>query len=167
MACGAASPQVVNKVQLAAWRRSTPPCVPALVGQHLVVEGLVGRVGTAHVRGRRPGRARLAGHSARRRMEHGLLSSRYLLVRASSNLPSALWANQEIDAVLQLDVENQTRPKVLVLKLNGDSVDTSIPPLLRGKRWLEYSVQGTWLALARDGGGTRRRCLSRPGIERR
>jgi hypothetical protein len=46
-------------------------------------------------------------------MEEGLLSSRYLLVCASSNLPSAPWANQEIDAVLQLDVENQTEPKVL------------------------------------------------------
>jgi TIR domain len=84
----------------------------------------------------------LAGRSARRRMEQGLLSSRYLLVCASSHLPSALWANQEIDAVLYLDVENQAEPKVLVIKLNEDSVETSIPPLLRGKKWLEYQRPG-------------------------
>jgi hypothetical protein len=84
----------------------------------------------------------LAGHSARRRMEQGLLSSRYLLVCASSHLPSASWANQEIDAVLHLDVENQAEPKVLVIKLNEDSVETSVPPLLRGKKWLEYQRPG-------------------------
>jgi hypothetical protein len=83
-----------------------------------------------------------AGHSARRKMEEGLTNSRYLLVCASANLPAALWANQEIDAVLHLDVESRAEPKVLVLKLNEDSAEKSIPPLLRGKRWLEYQRPG-------------------------
>ena len=78
------------------------------------------------------------GRSARRGMEQGLRSSRYLLVCASANLQSALWANQEIDAVLHLDVESRDDPKVLVLRLNGDNVETAIPLLLQGKKWFEY-----------------------------
>jgi len=78
------------------------------------------------------------GSSARARMERGLLSSRYLLVCASAHLPSARWANQEIDAVLDYDVEDPEKPKIHVLKLNDDSVEDSIPPLLRGKRRFEY-----------------------------
>lgn len=82
------------------------------------------------------------GHSARRGMEQGLRSSRYLLVCASANLASALWANQEIDAVLHLDVDGRADPKVLVLKLNEDSVETAIPLLLQGKKWFEYQSPG-------------------------
>jgi hypothetical protein len=82
------------------------------------------------------------GHSARRGMEQGLRSSRYLLVCASANLASALWANQEIDAVLHLDVDGRADPKVLVLKLNEDSVETAIPLLLQGKKWFEYRSPG-------------------------
>ncbi|MCR6486871.1 TIR domain-containing protein [Amycolatopsis sp. OK19-0408] len=87
------------------------------------------------------------GASARARMERGLLSSRYLLVCASDNLPSASWANQEIDAVLQFDVEDHAKPRILVLKLNYDSAQTSIPLLLRGKVWLEYQRPGDFEAL--------------------
>lgn len=81
------------------------------------------------------------GHSARRGMEQGLRSSRYLLVCASANLLSAPYANQEIDVVQREDVLGEC-PKVLVLRLNEDSVEDSVPLMLRGKTWFEYQRPG-------------------------
>lgn len=82
------------------------------------------------------------GSPARDRMERGLRSSRYLLVCASAHLPSARWANTEIDAVMRYDVADPTKPKILVLKLDDDSEEDSIPLLLHGKKWLEYRRPG-------------------------
>ncbi|KDN22192.1 TIR domain-containing protein [Amycolatopsis rifamycinica] len=91
----------------------------------------------------------LPGDTTRRTIEKGLMTCRFLLLCASSNLKKSEWANREIDSVLHLDVKRQGEPKILVLKLyEQESNDEAVPLIVRGTKRHHFGRRGDFERLA-------------------
>jgi hypothetical protein len=83
-------------------------------------------------------------------MERGLRSSRYLLACVSGNFARSPWAQQELRAVLHLDVQRRTGTSIIVLTMEDQEDQTDLVPLfVRDAKRVRYTREEEFEALVR------------------